>query len=95
MQFYTLLRATTNGETIYFDGNGMLYEKHPVRSHYTPTGRYVYYEYYGKPLLMIEPCMACLGSTEYDYDIEYEISDINALKSKINKNRRRKQNGSK
>lgn len=73
MQFQTLLCAKVGNETIYFDGNGMLYEKHPTRSHYMPTGKFVYYEYFEKTLFMLSPCMAAVGATEYD--VEYTIDD--------------------
>lgn len=73
MTFRTLLRATVDGETIYFDGDGMLYEKHPVRSHYTPTGRRVYLEYYDKPIKLLTPYNGAVGVEEYDVD--YEIND--------------------
>ena len=73
MQFHNLLRAKVGEEIIYFDGDGMLYEKHPISSHYALTGKFVYYEYYEKPLLMLEPCMAVLGASEYD--VEYAIAD--------------------
>lgn len=86
MEFKQLLRATVKDEIIYFDGDGVLYEKHPARSHYTPTGKFVYFEYYNKPLLMLTPCVACLGAQEYD--IEYTVDDAAALKQGATKNER-------
>lgn len=73
MEFIQLLRAETNGEILYFDGDGMLYEKLPVRSHYMPTNKFIYYEYFGKPLSFLTPCIAAIGVQ--DVEIDYEIND--------------------
>lgn len=73
MKFIQLLRAEANGEIVYFDGDGMLYEKHPARSHYMPTNKFVYYEYFGKQLSILTPCIAAIGAQ--DLEIDYEIAD--------------------
>lgn len=73
MTFVQLFRAIVNGETIYFDGDGMLYRKCHERSHYMPIGEFVYYTYGEQPLKMLTPCMAVVGAEEYK--IEYEIKD--------------------
>lgn len=88
MQFIQLLCAETDGETIYFDGDGLLYEKLPECSHCTPTGKFVYYEYFGKKISMLLPVTAVIGAERYD--IEYEVKDINEKQIKGEK-----QNGSK
>lgn len=73
MQFQTLLCAKVGNKTIYFDGNGMLYEKHPILSHYTATGQFVYYEYYNQPIFILMPYCGAVGAL--DYDIEYTVDD--------------------
>lgn len=88
MQFIQLLCAKCDGETIYFDGDGMLYDKIPERSHYTPIGKFVYYEYYGKKISMLMPVTALIGAEQYD--IEYDVKDKNEKQIKGEK-----QNGSK
>lgn len=69
MTFMTLLRAVVDKQIVYFDGAGMLYEKYPTRSHYMPTGRFIYYEYYERPLYMLEPCIGLVGAEEYEVTI--------------------------
>lgn len=80
MQFRNLLQAKVDNEIIYFDGDGLLYEQHPTRSHYTPTGKFVYYEYYGKPIFILALYTGAVGAVEFDVDYEINDEQQNQLK---------------
>lgn len=75
MKFMQLLCAKVDNETVYFDGNGLLYEKYPLRSFVVPTNRYVYLEYFEKPLFMLSPCNALIWADEYDFECKIVNED--------------------
>ncbi len=68
-----LFVAHCDKKTIHFDNDGRLYELNLNTNTYLPTGKYVFDEYYAKPLFLKETAYYNTGLYNVADDITYEI----------------------